>query len=130
VTALNYVVVTGTFEDGTGQPMTGSVTFTPSQPVYASGVPAVTPALPVTAEIVAGQLLSQAGAPLQLLATDNAGLVVEGRTGFWFWEAAVSLGGEITDQWQFFLPWATYGTAPYNGTVPLYATANTPITGA
>jgi hypothetical protein len=126
VTALNYVVVTGTFNDGTGQPMTGSVTFTPSQPVYASGQPQVTPALPVTAEIVGGQLLSVSGTPLQLLATDNAGLEVEGRTGFWFWEVAVSLGGEITDQWQFFLPWSVYGTAPYDGTVPLYALAGTP----
>jgi hypothetical protein len=130
VAALNYVVVTGTFNDGTGQPMTGSATFTPSQPVYASGVPEVTPALPVTAEIVAGQLLALSGGPLQLLATDNVGLEVEGRTGFWFWEVSVSIGGEVTDTWQFFLPWATYGSAPYDGTVPLYATADTPITGA
>lgn len=125
MTTLNYVTVTGTFADGTGAPLTGTATFTPSQPVYSSGVPLVTPGVPVTAAISGGQLVTSAGAALRLLATDNAGLVLESRTGFWCWEVSVSLAGADADEWEFFLPWSVYGASPYDGTVDLYALANT-----
>ncbi len=130
MTSLNYVTVTGTFADGSGAPLAGAVTFTPSQTVYSSGVPLVTPDIPLTAAIFNGQLLTEAGGVLKLLATDNAGLALEGRTGFWFWEVSVSLAGSQADAWQFLLPWSTYGASPYNGTADLYQTANTALNGA
>lgn len=126
MTTLNYATITGTFTDGGGQPTDGFIAFTPSQTVYSAGALVVTPDLPVTAEIVVGRLVAASGSPFQLLATDNAGLDIEGRSGFWFWTVTVNLGGEVTDSWQFFLPWSTYGTAPYNGTVDLYQLAGTP----
>jgi hypothetical protein len=126
VTTLNYVTITGTFTDGSDQPVDGFVTFTPSQAVYSAGALVVTPDLPVTAEIAGGALKAASGSPFELLATDNAGLSIEGRSGFWFWSVAVSLGGEVIDSWQFFLPWSTYGGSPYDGTVDLYQLAGTP----
>jgi hypothetical protein len=116
--ALNYVTVTGTFDDGTGAPISsGIVTFTPSSAVYASGVPLATPASPVVAQIVAGALKSPSGGTLQLLATDNSGLTVEGLTGFWYWTVTVNIGG-ATQTFSFFLPHTPT-------TVDLYALANT-----
>lgn len=124
--ALTYVQITGTFDDGTGQPVaTGSVTFTPSQIVYASGIPVVTPSNPIQAQIISGALKAPGGAVLQLLATGNNGLTVEGRTGFWYWTVAISItsgGGTSTDGWSFFLP-----VSPV--TVDLYTLANTPALG-
>ena len=38
MTTLNYATITGTFTDGSDQPMDGFVTFTPSQAVYSAGV--------------------------------------------------------------------------------------------
>ncbi len=101
---LNYATVTGTFDDGQGQPLTGSATFTPSAALYASGVPVVTPDSPVQAQILSGQLLNAAGGPLQLLATDNAGVTVEGQTAFWFWTVTIQIGGTSEKPWSFFLP--------------------------
>jgi hypothetical protein len=126
---LNYVTVTGTFRDGSGAPLTGAVTFTPSQPVYAAGVPLVTPGIPVTAEISGGALVTSSDGPLSLLATDNPGLALQGRTGFWFWQVAVALAGFNEDGWEFFLPWSVYGSSPYDGTVDLYALANSQVPG-
>lgn len=117
--ALNYVSVTETFNDGTGSPIpTGIVTFTPSAAVYVAGVPVATPANPVVAQIVNGALKSPSGGTLQLLATDNTGVTVEGLTGFWYWSVNVNITG-VTQTWSFFLPHLPT-------TVDLYALANTP----
>lgn len=119
--ALNYVTVTGTFEDGSGAPLSGNVTFTPSQSVYAAGIPLVTPGTPITAEIAGGQLLNGSGAALTLLATDNAGLSLESGTGFWFWNVSLQFG-QVTDGWSFFLP---HTPSPAD----LYSTKNTGTSG-
>jgi hypothetical protein len=120
--SLTYVSVTGTFEDGSGAPITGTVTFTPSQAVYAAGVPVIQPSVPVQAEIVSGQLKNLAGATLTLLATENAGLTVESQTGFWYWTVTVTIAGKAQPSWSFFLP-----SSP--SSVDLYALANTPAGG-
>jgi len=122
MTSLSYVQITGTFEDGTGSPLTGTVTFTPSATVYAGGVPVLAPDVPIRALINAGQLGNLAGGTLQLLATNNAGLTIEGLTGFWFWTVQVTLGGQIQDPWSFFLP-----SSP--STVDLYSLADTAASG-
>lgn len=119
--ALNYVTITGTFDDGTGAALTGTVTFTPSETVYSAGVPLVSATNPIVATVVAGALKSPSGGTLQLLATDNAGLTLEGLTGFWFWTVSVNVAG--TGQgWSFFLPHSP-------STVDLYALAGTPAGG-
>lgn len=117
MTALNYVTVTGTFDDGSGSPVNGTVTFTPSATVYASGTPVVSAGTPVSCSIAGGQLQGPSGGTLQLLATDND-VTVEGRTGFWFWSVAISIDG-ATDGWDFFL-----SSAP--SPVDLYSLAGTP----
>lgn len=123
--SLTYIQVTEDWNDGSGQPVSGTVTFTPSQTVYASGIPLVTPANPVQAQITGGQLRSQGGGTVQLLSTSNAGLSIEGSSGFWFWTVDISItsgGGTSTDTWQFFL-------ALSPSSVDLYSTRNSPVSG-
>lgn len=117
--ALTYITVTESFVDGTGAPLSANVTLTPSQAVYAGGIPVVTPASPIVAEVVGGQLLGPSGGPLQLLATAQAGLTLMSGTGFWWWQVTVQVG-QVTDTWQFQL-----ATSP--ASVELYSTKNSPV---
>lgn len=123
--ALNYVTVTETFNDGTGSPANANVTFTPSATVYSAGVPILIAGMPVTASVVGGVLKAANGAALTLLATDNAGLTVEGMTGFWFWTVNITFSGvsQVSQSWSFFLP-----SSP--ATVELYALSNSPALGS
>jgi hypothetical protein len=107
--SLNYVTVTGTFEDGSGTPipLTGQTAyclFTPSTQVFASGIPLITPANPIQAPIIGGSLKGEAGASCLLLATDNTGLTFGGLTGFFFWTVQVFINGQAQPAWSFFLP--------------------------
>lgn len=117
MTSLNYVQVTGTFEDGTGTALTGTIAFTPSATIYASGVPVLTAGTVIEGQIIAGQLRSQSGGTLELLATDNSGLTIIGNAGWWFWEVSAVIGGATQPSWQFLLP---YSSSP----VDLYSLAN------
>ncbi len=119
---LLTVEITGTFADGSGEPLNGTVTFTPTATVYAAGVPVLQPDVPVAAQITAGQLLAPSGAPLMLVATDNGGLQVEGLTGWWAWNIQATISGQVQDQWSFFLPWSA-------DPVDLASLANTPAGG-
>jgi hypothetical protein len=110
--SLAYVTITGTFKDGTGAGLAGSVIFTPSQTVYAAGVPVVTADVPITVAITSGSLGS-----VQLLATDNDNITAEGLTGFFCWSVAITAGG-VSQGWLFFLP-----STPT--TVDLFALAGT-----
>jgi hypothetical protein len=101
--SLTYVTITGTWEDGSGEPLNGTATFTPSASVYASGVPVLQADTPVLAAITGGQLLSSSGGPLRLLPTDSP-VTVEGLTGFWFWTVQITVAGVDQDPWSFFLP--------------------------
>jgi hypothetical protein len=121
MTALNYVTITESWGDGTGSgaAVSGTVTFTPSATVYASGSPLVVPEIPVQALITAGQLQSLSGGPVLLLATDNS-VTVEGPSPEWLWLVTVEVtegGSTVTDSWEFALPHSP-------GTVDLYATRN------
>ena len=98
--ALNYVTITGTFDDGSGTALNGTVTFTPSQTVYSSGVPLVSTSKPIVAQVINGLLKSPSGGTLQLLATDNTGLTFESLTGFFYWNVVDGVGGQ---SWSFFL---------------------------
>lgn len=118
--ALVYISITGTFDDGSGTPLNGTVTFTPSQTVYSSGVPLVSTAKPIAAQVINGALKSPSGGTLQLLATDNTGLTFEGLTGFFYWNVVDSVGG---NSWSFFLPKATSSPAD------LYSLASTQASG-
>lgn len=116
---LAYVTVTGSFGDGSGNPVDGEAVFTPSAVLYAPGVPAVIEAVPVTALVSGGQLEAPDGGPLRLLATDNEGLTAEGQHApGWTWAVTLTLsaGGTVTaDSWSFELP-----SSP--GTTDLYST--------
>lgn len=101
--ALNYVTVTGTFDDGSGSPIpavgqAAYCLFTPSTAVYASGVPLITPAQPIQAPIINGALSQR------LLATDNSGLTFGGLTGFFYWTVSLVIAGQASPAWSFFLP--------------------------
>jgi hypothetical protein len=100
--SLNYTTITGTFRDGQGNPLTLSPVFAPSATVLAGGIPAVTPEGPVQAQVISGTLENSSGGPLTLLATDQAGVVPEGQTAFWFW--TVSFPGTQLPSFSFFLP--------------------------
>jgi hypothetical protein len=118
---LTFTQITGTFNDGSQQPLSNiGISFAPSETVYAAGIPVVTPDTPITAAVVGGVLKSASGATLQLLDTNNAGLTIEGRTGFWFW--TVTITGQLTDSFSFFLP---HSATP----VDLYSLANTSASG-
>jgi hypothetical protein len=110
---LNYVAITGTFDDGSGNPLSGSAVFTPSETVYASGVPVASAANPVSFPITGGILTGA-----RLLATDNSPLSYEGLTGFFYWSVVVTLAGVSTGSWSFFLPHTP-------STVDLFSLANT-----
>jgi hypothetical protein len=107
--ALNYVTVTGTFDDGSGNPLplTGQsayALFTPSTSVFANGIPVITPASPIQAPISGGTLRGELGGSLSLLATDNSGLTYGGLTGFFYWTVQVFINGQAQPSWSFFLP--------------------------
>lgn len=111
--ALNYVTITGTFDDGSGNPLSGQVTFTPSETVYASGVPVASTTNPVIVQVISGSLQT-----VKLLATDNTGLTYAGLTGFFNWSVQITLGGVTQPGWSFSLPHSP-------STVDLYSLANT-----
>lgn len=120
--ALTYRQITATADDGSGNPVTsGTALFTPSATLYASGVPVLTPAVPISGEFIDGQLYLQGSTagnlvPIQLLTQDNTGLDVEGLTGFWFWTVRVTLAG-VSYSWSFMIAagdpldlWSTQNT--------------------
>ena len=113
MTTLSYVTITEDFDDGSGAPASGYCTFTPSETVYASGVPVVSVDSPITVQVTAGVLGS-----VELLATDNSGLSYIGQTGFFYWTVQVVVNNITQAPWSFFLP-----SSP--DTVDLFSLANT-----
>lgn len=114
-----YVTVTGPFDDGSGSPVNGTATFTPTATVFLASGPVVFADVPVQALIANGQLTAVNGTPLQLLATDNT-VTVEGPSPTWRWQVTVELtaaGSTVTDSWEFALP-----SSPPS--VNLYSTRN------
>jgi hypothetical protein len=60
---LAYTPITGEFLDGSDRRLTGTATFTPSQAVYASGIPVVTPG---RRRDIARRLLAEARSQFQV----------------------------------------------------------------
>ena len=120
--SLQFVTITGNFTGGNNVPLSGTVTFTASQAVYAAGIPVATPDVPIVAQVIAGQLLSAHGGPLRLLATDNDGVTFLTLSGFFYWSVQVTVGGVAQPAWSFGLP-----SSP--STVDLFSLANTPFNG-
>ncbi len=116
--ALSYTQISGTFDDGSGNPLSGTVQFTINTTLYASGVPILQPDVPVQAQIVSGSLRSASGGTLQLLDLASTGITFVGQTSFWFWTVAITVGGQALAPWSFFLNHSA--TA-----VDLYSLANT-----
>jgi hypothetical protein len=117
VSSLQYVVITATFGDAEDNLLSGRVLFTPNVTVYASGLmPVAQAGVPIVAQVINGQLVSSAGGPFQLLATDNDGLYLGGLSGMFFYTAAPYVSGQPLDSWEFQVPYAVYG----NGPVDLY----------
>lgn len=115
--ALNFTQISGTFAGGDDTPLSGTVTFQPSQTVYSTGIPLVSADTPVRAQITGGHLQSMSGGTVELLATDNAGLSLPyGGSAFWFWSVEVTIAGQVQPSWNFLLP---YSPSP----VDLYALA-------
>lgn len=119
--SLSTTQITETFIDPTsGQPFSNiNVSFQVSQVLYIAGIPAVTPASPIAAEVAGGQLQAAAGGTLELADQGNA-VTLQSGTGFWFWTVAIT--GDITDSWDFML---AHSSSP----VELYSTKNTPAAG-
>lgn len=101
---VNYVTITEVTSDGSGTSLNGTAVFVPSATVYVPGAPALFPNVPVLAEIVNGQLLSTAGGPLKLLATDNTGLTFVGLSSWFYWTVTLVIGGQTQPSWYFDLP--------------------------
>jgi len=101
----NRITVTGTFEDGEGNPLSGSLTFTPSADLVDPVGAVIVRAEAVTARVVAGSMTPQA-----LLCTDNSSIAPSG----WTWSVSEFLGGESsnlpTRTYSVFLPHASGST--------------------
>jgi hypothetical protein len=99
--ALNKVTVTGTYVDGEGNPLTGTVQFTPSSALADPADQLVIRQLPVTAVLSAEGTIS-----CPLYATDNAALAPSG----WTWTVTEAIGSLPEATWQFALPHASGAT--------------------
>ncbi len=97
--ALTYITVTADWNDGSGTAISGQAVFTPSQSVYASGVPLVSATNPVTVAINSGVL-----GTVKLLSTENTGLTYLSQTGFFYWTVAITLNGVAQPGFSFSLP--------------------------
>lgn len=121
--SLSYVSINENLDDLTGTPIpNGVVYFTPTQSVYFSGIPVAQVDEPITAQIVNGRLQTLNGGTVQLLATDNTGMTVTTRTGFFLWQVSIVVAGATPDGWMFELP-----SLP--SSVDLYALAGTGLGG-
>lgn len=119
---LSFTQITGTFQDATGEPLSGMAAFQPNTTVYAGGVPVLEADVPITAQIIAGSLKSGTGGTLQLLDQGSTGLAYVGQTGFVSYTVTITLAGKVQPSWQFMLP---HSSTP----VDLYSLANTPASG-
>ena len=93
--SLNKVTVTGTYVDGEGNPLSGTLQFAPSAPLADSTDMKVVRQAQVSVTLSAQGTFSAA-----LYATDDASLVPSG----WCWTVKESISGLPAALWNFFLP--------------------------
>jgi hypothetical protein len=107
---LNVVTLTGTFTDGSGSALSGSLTFAPSVPLTDSTNSQVVLQAAVTVN------LSSAGSfSVPLYATDSASLQPEG----WTWQVTQCIGGLPAGTWSFFLPYSGGATQDISALAPV-----------
>jgi hypothetical protein len=107
---LNMVTLTGTFTNGSGAALTGTLAFAPSVPlVDMTDAGVVLPAL-VTVDL---NSLGQFSAGLY--ATDNADLQPPG----WTWGVTQNIGGLPQETWSFFLAWSLGATQDISALTPV-----------
>jgi hypothetical protein len=95
--SLNKVTLTGTYLDGSGNPLFGTVTFAPSVPLTDSTDSEIVLQAPVTVAVnSAGQFT------VALYGTDDADLV----PGGWTWQVTENIAGLTPSTWSFFLAYA------------------------
>lgn len=106
---LNKVLLTGTYLDGSGSPLTGTAIFTPSAPLTDATDSEVVLQSPVAVAVNSSGQFS-----VQLYATDNANLVPSG----WVWNITENIAGLGPSAWSFFLPYAGGSTQDISSLTP------------
>jgi len=107
--SLNVVTLTGTFLDGSGQPVAGQVTFAPSVELVDATSEEIVCEAPVVVAVNSGGQFS-----VQLYATDNVGLVPAG----WTWSITELISGLAPYTWSFFLPYTSGSTQDISALTP------------
>ena len=108
--ALNVVTLTGTYADGSGNPLFGTVTFAPSVPLTDIGDERNVLQVPVQVAVNSAGMFS-----VGLYATDNADFQPQG----WTWQITENIAGLTPATWNFFLPYAGGATQDISALTPV-----------
>lgn len=98
---ITTVTLTGTYTDGAGDPVAGTVTFVPNAPLVSSGASDTIRQVPVSVKLDGSGHFS-----IALFATDAAGVAPSG----WAWIVTEKITGSAPSRWQFLLPHANGAT--------------------
>jgi hypothetical protein len=115
--ALTKVTLTGTYADGEGRPLCGSLQFTPSAPLTDT-----TDALLIRQSGCTVPLSEEGTFSVELLSTDNADLYPSG----WCWMVKECFPGVPANLWAFFLAYGSGSTQDISALEPI---AVAPATG-
>jgi hypothetical protein len=107
---LEKVTLTGTYLDGSGQPLFGTVTFAPSVPLTDITDSEIVLQSPVTVAVNSAGQFSVA-----LYGTDDADLAPSG----WTWQVTESIAGLTPSTWSFFLAYADGTTQDISALTPV-----------
>jgi hypothetical protein len=108
--SLEVVTLTGHFTNGTGQPVTGSVTFIPS-----AQLTDMTDAEIVVPSVVTVDLNSLGQFSASLYSTDSSNLTPAG----WTWQITQNITGLPPYTWNFFLPYGGGATQDISSLTPV-----------
>ena len=104
------MTLTGTYLDGSGNPLFGTVTFAPSVPLTDSTDSEIVLQAPVTVAVNSAGQFSVA-----LYGTDDADLAPSG----WTWQVTENIAGLTPSTWSFFLAWADGSTQDLSDLAPV-----------
>jgi hypothetical protein len=107
--SLNQVTLTGTYLDGSGSPLFGTVTFAPSVPLTDAANSEIVLQAPITVAVNSGGQFS-----VPLYATDNTVLAPSG----WTWQITENIAGLTPSAWSFFLAYANGATQDISSLTP------------
>jgi Pectate lyase superfamily protein len=108
--SLNKVTLTGTYLDGSGNPLFGTVTFAPSVPLTDTADSEIVLQAPVTVAVNSAGQFSAA-----LCATDDSDLAPAG----WTWQITENIAGLTPSTWSFFLAYADGSTQDLSALAPV-----------